>query len=752
MDRTSNKSQKLLFNLIYASFVFCLVYLFGLGMGLKLNIMLQILIVLLGSMIVKFFLLNPLILYGLLAISSLITILIHRFVSPILFNIIERILSLFSNIIAHLQGKESIALDNMLLFWAMLIILVSLFTAFILFRNKNIYLLLPIYIVFFLYYWYNFFNQAYWMISIFLLAFFILIGLNKYYEKKIQNLYNPWLHTLTTYSILIVFIALLLPKSYNYIEWPWLQRKVYTIFPFIEDLRSYDIYSRKSGNATLFNFSITGYQSENSKLGGPVNLSDKRIMTVRVSDSTYLRGNVKQVYTGNSWDTIVEPSANYGLKQDFSGLSQEEQKIYYKQEYITITYHDFASTTLFSPYKPAKVSFSDNHMLKVNRDDVLVFSNGVYNGESYLVLVQKPLPYGMLVSLGIDQKKKDMTDLNIYLQIPKDKITERTKDLVREIVKDTKDDFEKAVAIENYLRNNYKYSLDVEYLPENQEFIDYFLFEKKEGYCTYYATSMAVMLRLSGIPSRYVEGYLAKDSIETGVYEVKHENAHAWVEAFIEPVGWMTFEPTPAYPVESRLENYQLNDSDKDMELNEARENIRGPRNDIDDQNIDGDQTTVDGRKPNYEEDYEDTSTGLTSNTVDLFIIILLLIIPLRFLVGFLQYSYREAKAKKLSTNKRVIYLYRQILRIKELMGYPQLYGETHYEYANRIAYKFYSYDEIGIKEITEIFVKSKYSSFPSSNEDVLELEKYKNIMENRLKKYWGKIKYYYHKYVKKIY
>ena len=112
-------------------------------------------------------------------------------------------------------------------------------------------------------------------------------------------------------------------------------------------------------------------------------------MTVRVSDSTYLRGNVKQVYTGNSWDTIIEPSANYGLKQDFSDLSQEEQKIYYKQEYITITYHDFASTTLFSPYKPAKVSFSDNHMLKVNRDDVLVFSNGVYNGESYFVLVQK---------------------------------------------------------------------------------------------------------------------------------------------------------------------------------------------------------------------------------------------------------------------------------------------------------------------------------------------------------------------------
>ncbi|MSU00700.1 transglutaminase-like domain-containing protein [Tissierella pigra] len=752
MDKISNKSENLIINLLYASFVFSLVYLFGLGIGLKINIMLQVLIVFLGSMMVKFFLLNPLILYGIIAISSIITILIHRFAAPILFTIVERVLYLSKNIIANFRGKENIASDNILLFWGILIILVSLFTAFILFRGKTIYLLLPIYISTFLYYWYNFFNQAYWMISIFLIAFFILMGLDKYSKKKIQNLYAPWLKTLTNYSILIVFIALLLPKNYNYIEWFWLQQKVYTAFPFVENLRSYDKYTRKSGEAILFDFSTTGFQSKISKLGGPVNLSNKKIMTVYADDSIYLRGNVKHVYTGDSWDSILKPLYDYKLGEDFSKLTYKEQQYFYKEEHIIITNNDFASTTLFSPYKPSKVNFKDNHILKVNNDDVIIFPNGVYDRESYTIEIQKPLPYGILVSTGMENKKTYLPDLNIYLQIPNEKITERIRNLVNEIVKDAENDFGKAVAIENYLRTNYKYSLDVKYVPEHREFVDYFLFEEKRGYCTYYATSMAVMLRLAEIPSRYIEGYLAKDLIEDGIYEVKHENAHAWVEAFIEPVGWMTFEPTPAYPVESRLENYQLNESHKNMELNESRENIRTHRNDIDGQIIDSDQIAMDEMKPNYEENYEDTSTGLPSNTIGLFIVLLLLIIPLKSLVGLLQYSYGEAKAKKLSNNKRVIYLYQQILRLKELMGCPQLYGETHYEYANRIAYKFHSYDDIGIKEITEIFVKSKYSNSISSDENVLKLEMYRKTMEKRLKNYLGKMRYYYQKYVKGIY
>ena len=759
MDRLSNKSQKIILNLIYFTFVFILVYLFGLIIYLDLNISLQIFMVFVGSMMVKFIIFNPLILYILLAIGFLVSIIVNRYITPFTLTFSDRIFILFQNILNNLQGKENIAENNILLFWGMLIILVSFFTAFILFKGKNIYLLLPIYLGFFLSYWYNFFDQAYWMIVIFLIAFFILMGLDKYIkeENKVKNsinseftrIYTPWVQTVIMYSILIVSIALILPKSHNYLQWPWLQDKVYTAFPFVEELRSYNSFSRKTGEATLFNFTITGYQGETSRLGGPVILSDKKIMTVYADSSNYLRGNVRQIYTGNVWETINEPSEKYGIRQDFSGLSEEEKKLYYEENEIIIINHAFASKTLFSPYKPAKVNFIDNFWVIVNRDDSLVFSEGVYDTESYYITVQSPLPYGILVSLGIDNKKEDLANLEIYLQTPEDRITDQTKNLVKEIVAGKESDYEKAVAIENYLRNNYSYNLNANEVPENREFIDYFLFEGKEGYCTYFATTMAIMLRLEGIPTRYVEGYLAHESVETGIYEVTHENAHAWVEVYIEPVGWMTFEPTPAYAVESRLENYEP-DPEEIIDPVDASDNIN-PIDDFDAPKFIKEEDILDsGYSPDIENPYEEIQTDLTRNVVIIIISILLLIIPVRFLIGFIKYKYNEAKAKKLPNNNRIIYLYKQILLLTKLLHYPQKYGETHYEYASRVAYKFYEHNKKGIKEITEIFVMSKYSNYISTDQDVLELENFRETLDRRLENHLGHRAYYYRKYVKK--
>lgn len=764
MDKIRINNQRLIFNLIYIYFVFSLVYLFGLGMGLKFNILLQIFAVVLVSITVKFFLLNPLILYGILGFSLVVIVLIHRFVTPILFLWTERSFYLIENIIFNLQGKENIASDNLMGFWFILIVLVSVFTSFILFKGKSIYLLPPIYITFFLYYWYNYFDEAYFMISTFLLIFFILMSLDKYSRENPQiiskldhaptKLYPARLKTVTTYSILIILLAVILPKKNYYIEWPWLHEKVYKNFPFVERLRYQNDYNRNSGEASLFNFSITGYQNNSSKLGGPVDLSHKKIMTVFSDTNVYLRGNVRHTYTGESWETIAMPAEFYGLNQDFSKLTKEERETYYSQTNITITNHSFASTTIFSPYKASVMNFNGKGHLILNTDDILVFSNGVYDGESYSILVQNPLPYGMLISLGVNNKKEDLSYLEYYLQTPGNKITSRTKALVKEIVQESNSDFHKAVAIEEYLRNNYEYKLDVENIPDDKEFIDYFLFNGKEGYCTYYATAMAVMLRLEGIPSRYIEGYLAHEEIDPGIYEVSHKDAHAWVEAFIEPVGWMTFEPTPAYNIQDRLEDYELPPGEEENEsLNENLVNSKKPRININQQLIDSDQDITNlGKGSNYNDNYEDIPTKLPKYIGYIFISILLLIIPVRFITGFILCIYEEIKSKKLSTSKKIIYLYSRIVKFMELLGFPQQYGETHHEYANRIAYKFYSHNEKGIKEITEIFVKSKYSNYIASDEDVNDLEKYTISLDKRLRSRLGTVVYYYRKYVKRDY
>jgi protein-glutamine gamma-glutamyltransferase len=107
-------------------------------------------------------------------------------------------------------------------------------------------------------------------------------------------------------------------------------------------------------------------------------------------------------------------------------------------------------------------------------------------------------------------------------------------------------DFDRASAIENYLRTRYGYTLQ---LPRTtpRDPIANFLFERKQGHCEYFASSMAVMLRTLGIPSRVVNGFRSDEFNDlTGYYVVRAKDAHSWVEAYFPGYGWQTFDPTPA--------------------------------------------------------------------------------------------------------------------------------------------------------------------------------------------------------------
>lgn len=202
MDRILNKNGKLINNIIYPSMVFTLVYLFGLAIGIGLNIPLQILIILAISIIVKFLLLNPLFLYILLLLIFISSLFISYFFTPYMQLLLDKAYILLVNIINHLKGQENIAPENLMVFWGILIVLVALFTSFIMFKNKKIFMLLPIYIGSFLYYWYIYFDEAYWMISIFIFLFLILMGLDKYHNEKLnsknksiydyEEFYIPW--------------------------------------------------------------------------------------------------------------------------------------------------------------------------------------------------------------------------------------------------------------------------------------------------------------------------------------------------------------------------------------------------------------------------------------------------------------------------------------------------------------------------------------------------------------------------------
>jgi len=124
----------------------------------------------------------------------------------------------------------------------------------------------------------------------------------------------------------------------------------------------------------------------------------------------------------------------------------------------------------------------------------------------------------------------------------------RITGLAEQITSSENNNYDKAAAIERYLRTNFKYTLQ---LPRtlNRDPLATFLFERKQGHCEYFASSMAVMLRTLGIPSRVVNGFRTGEFNDlTSQYLVRASNAHSWVEAYFAGYGWISFDPTPAAP------------------------------------------------------------------------------------------------------------------------------------------------------------------------------------------------------------
>ncbi len=112
--------------------------------------------------------------------------------------------------------------------------------------------------------------------------------------------------------------------------------------------------------------------------------------------------------------------------------------------------------------------------------------------------------------------------------------------------------YEQAWAIQRYLRdgsgsNPYQYDLSPPRAPTDQDPTDFFLFSSRHGFCTHFATAMAVLAREVGIPARLVTGYAA-GHLDHGRLVVRAADAHAWPELWIAGRGWITFEPTPSFP------------------------------------------------------------------------------------------------------------------------------------------------------------------------------------------------------------
>ncbi len=140
-----------------------------------------------------------------------------------------------------------------------------------------------------------------------------------------------------------------------------------------------------------------------------------------------------------------------------------------------------------------------------------------------------------------------------YLQLPAT-LPERVRVLADSITAGSATPYDKAMLVQEYLRDNLTYTLKVPPPRPGQDAVDYFLFEAPGGFCSYYASAMAVMLRAEGVPARVVTGYaMGTYDFKRGAYAVSGDMAHAWVEVYFPGYGWVEFEPTASRSEFARL-------------------------------------------------------------------------------------------------------------------------------------------------------------------------------------------------------
>lgn len=234
-----------------------------------------------------------------------------------------------------------------------------------------------------------------------------------------------------------------------------------------------------------------------------------------------------------------------------------------------------------APYAPVAAASNDrtvdSAMRVRNADASLVYKGGrTYSGMEYSVTADIPrLDPGALATgangalsplfaAAADENEsvpnpvpglesRELSDVDRYLALPDDLSTEVTSQAAY-LTRKVETPFEKGLALELWFRESGGFAYDTA-VPTGHtaETLTAWLFDDspenidsyRRGYCEQFATSMAVMARASGVPSRVVLGFTPGDRRGNGEVIVRDKNAHAWVELWIPTQGWVQFDPTP---------------------------------------------------------------------------------------------------------------------------------------------------------------------------------------------------------------
>ncbi|MFC7073412.1 DUF3488 and DUF4129 domain-containing transglutaminase family protein [Halovenus rubra] len=257
---------------------------------------------------------------------------------------------------------------------------------------------------------------------------------------------------------------------------------------------------------------------------------------VQSPEPAYWRTGAYDTYTGSGWEQDGG-TTEYSSPLDPVGLTDGELP-------FEITF-DQPASAIPTAWQPRSLSGADG--LQVTEQGAIRAPTQLDAGTTISGVSQQQADDPGILRAAGNQYPTEIVEQ--YTQLPEDTPT-RVETFTEQLTANESTPYDTAMAIQQWLRNEKKYSLEAS--QQSEHIADTFIFEMDAGYCEYFATSMTTMLRSQDIPARYTVGYSTGQPVDNSTYEVRGMNAHAWVEVYFPDVGWAKFDPTPGG---SRLES-----------------------------------------------------------------------------------------------------------------------------------------------------------------------------------------------------
>jgi transglutaminase-like putative cysteine protease len=275
-------------------------------------------------------------------------------------------------------------------------------------------------------------------------------------------------------------------------------------------------------------------------------LSNTLVMQVRAERPSYWVGETFDTWDGQSWAASKRASrpltegSPFVLPASVGSVpvgQPDLQTFYVTSSTADLVFHAESATQLWFPTQRV---FS-------SPDGTIVSPIGLGSGSVYTV--ESAVSSPTLAALRLDTSTQSLPSeaQQQYLQLPHS--YPRVLALARSITAGDTTTSDKVQSLMAWMGSHTHYSTDIPPLPAGADTVDEFLFKNRVGFCEQISTSLAVMLRSLGIPTREAVGYVPGSyNPITDLWQVRADDAHAWVQVWFPGYGWQSFDPTAAVP------------------------------------------------------------------------------------------------------------------------------------------------------------------------------------------------------------